>query len=93
MSYDCEVEGLDLVFPPAELALEIRNHQNVSYSEISLGETFTPEFDESPISARCFLRNPVSKDSFGVESDLISTNIYCKKYIIISSNLILDLKT
>ena len=74
VSYDCQVDNLELIYPPAELALQIRDKNDVSYSDIAVGEAFKPKLDDAPISAKCFLRNSISKKTFGLESDLIYTN-------------------
>ena len=72
------MEELHFIFPPAELALEIYNKMNISYLEIAVGESFIPKIEEAPISAKCSLIHAISKRPFGIESELISTNVNCK---------------
>ena len=83
ISYNCELEDLELIFPPAELALEIIDGKNSSNQDIEVGGTFIPKYDHAPLSAKCYLRNSLSKKAFGVESDLIQTDVHSKKIGII----------
>ena len=68
------MDDLELIYPAAELALQIRDKNDVSYSDIAVGEAFKPKLDDAPISAKCFLRNSISKKTFELESELIFTN-------------------
>ena len=68
------MEDLEQIYPAVELALQIRDKNDVSYSDIAVGKAFKPKLDDAPISAKCFLRNSISKKTFGLESDLIYTN-------------------
>ena len=68
------MEEPELIYPAVELALQIRDKNDVSYSNIAVGEAFKPKLDDAPISAKCFLRNSISKKTFELESELIFTN-------------------
>ena len=68
------MEDLELIYPPVEIALQVRDRNDVSYSDIAVGEAFKPKLDDAPISAKCFLRNSISKKTFELESELIFTN-------------------
>ena len=80
ISFDCEVEEPELIYPAVELALQIRDKNDLSYSDIAVGQAFKPKLDDAPISAKCFLRNPISKKTFELESELIFTNAVGKIY-------------
>ena len=75
------MEEPELIYPAVELALQIRDKNDVSYSNIAVGEAFKPKLDDAPISAKCFLRNSISKKTFGLESDLIYTEAIGKRYL------------
>ena len=76
------MEDLDLIYPAVEIALQVRDKNDVSYSDIAVGEAFKPKLDDAPISAKCFLRNSISKKTFGLESDLLYTNAIGEIYLI-----------
>ena len=70
-----------MIYPAVELVLQIRDKNYLSYSDIAVGQAFKPKLDDAPISAKCFLRNSISKKTFGLESELIYTNAIGEIYL------------